>query len=67
MPTNCGSKAAGVLASFFYPANFNANLLNMLMHMQPLWLHNANQFKVLLHLLPFHRLKGSFEIYNFGG
>ena len=28
-PTNCGTKAADVLANF-YPANFNANPLNIL-------------------------------------
>ena len=32
-PTNCGTKAADVLANFL-PANFNANPLNILLHLQ---------------------------------
>ena len=59
-PTNCGTKAGDVLATFL-PKNFNANLLNILVHMQLLRLHNAYNFKVLLNLLPFGRnLKGGF-------
>ena len=49
-------------------ANFNANPLNILVHLQLLWLHNAYQFKVLLHLLPFgHNLKGEFWDPKFWG
>ena len=43
----------------FYLENLNANPMNILVHLQLLWLHNDPQFKVLLHLLPFGRnLKG---------
>ena len=49
----------------------NANLLNSLVQLQLLCLHNAYQFKVRHHLLPFDRnLKGVVfrsEIHNFGG
>ena len=42
----------------FKPENFNANQLNILVQLQLLGLHNAYQFKVLFHLLPFgHNLK----------
>ena len=54
--------------TIFGPANFNANPLNILVHLQLIWFHNASQLKVLLHLLPFGRkVKGSFEFHNFGG
>ena len=67
-PTNCGTKAAYILANSL-PANFNANKVNILVHLQQLWLHSAYHFKVLLHLLPFGRnLKGEFEdTPNLGG
>ena len=32
---------------FFLPPNFNTNPLNILVHLQLLWLHNRYQFKVL--------------------
>ena len=50
-PTNVGLKPPMCWANF-YPANFNANPLNSLVHLQLLLLHYACQFKVLLHLLP---------------
>ena len=54
-------------SQIFQPPNFNANQLNILVHLQLLWLLNAYHFKVLLHLLPFGRnLRGSLEIPNFG-
>ena len=46
----------------FQQANFNANPLNILVHLL-LRLHNVYQSKVLLHMLPFgHNLKGSFKM-----
>ena len=48
--TNCGTKAADVLANVF-PANFNANPMNILVHLQLLWLHNACQFKEICYRL----------------
>ena len=45
----------------FLLGKFNANPLNILVHLQLLGLHNAYQFKVLLYRLPFGRdLKGEF-------
>ena len=38
-----------------WPANFNVNPLNILVHLQLLWLRNAYQFKVLFHLQQFGR------------
>ena len=65
--TNCGTKAADLL-DHFLPANFNANPLNILAHLQQLWLHNAYQFKVLVHLSPFARnLEGQFWDSQFWG
>ena len=32
--TNSGTKAADVLNKFLHPENFNANLLNILVHLQ---------------------------------
>ena len=41
--------------------HFTANPLNIFVHLQLLWPHNAYQFKDLLHLLPFgSNLKGEF-------
>ena len=53
----------------FSPANVNANPPNIFVHLQQLWLHNAHQFKVFLHLLPpFGRnLKGEFWDPQFWG
>ena len=34
--TNCGTKAADVLDKLFWPANFNANAVNILVHLQQL-------------------------------
>ena len=50
-------------SQIFQPEKFDANPLNILVHLQQLGLllHNAYQFTVLLHLLPFGRnLKGQF-------
>ena len=40
---------------FFLAGKLNANQLNILVHLQLLWLNSAYQFKVLLHLPPFGR------------
>ena len=52
----------------FLTGNFYAYPLNILVHFQLLWLHNAYQLKVLLHLLPSFgcHLKEGAEIPNFG-
>ena len=39
----------------FWPANIHANPLNILVHLQLLWLYNAYLFNVLGYLLPFVR------------
>ena len=53
-PTNCGTKAADVLDEFLAGKHI-VNPLNILKDLQLRWLHNAYQFTVLLHLLPFGR------------
>ena len=59
--------AADVLAKFL-AGKHNANLLNILVHLQLLRFHNAYHFKALLHLLPFSRnLKGEFGDPQFCG
>ena len=51
--TNCVSLRPKMCASqLFLAANFCANQLTILVHLQ-LWLRNACQFNVLLYLLPF--------------
>ena len=51
----CNSQPASptICVANFLPIFFNANPPNILVNLQLLWLHNAHQFKVLLHLLPF--------------
>ena len=57
MPTNCGTKVADAPDKCFWAGKLKCKSTEYL-----LWLHNAYQFKVLPHLLPFGRnLKGSIE------
>ena len=42
-------------SQIFWPVNFNANQLNILVHLPQLWLNSTYQFKVALRLLPFSK------------
>ena len=49
--------------TYLLASKHNAYRLNILLHLQLLWLHNAYHLKVFLYLTPFgHNLKGGFEI-----
>ena len=49
-PTNCGTKVAMCWTDLLTDKH-NGNPLNILVHLQLLWLHDAYQFNVFLHLL----------------